>query len=1398
VSLSGATSPPSLGNVSIPGATNTSGQAFGTWTAGTVIGSGSLDVGNASVTGTLPVTLTAGTPYTVALRATPASLVVGNASSLKATVTDQFGNQVADGTLVTFTSSIGNVSPPTDTTVNGVAASSINSTQAGIAYITATSGLARGTVTVTFLPDVPATLILQANPTSQVVGNSSVLTATVRDQYNNAVANGTLVTFTTDLGNVMSPQTTTNGIATSSISATLVGTAHITATTGVVWNTTSVTFTPGTAYTLTLQANPVTQTVGLSSVLTATVTDRFGNHVANGTSVTITKDLGTVISPVTTTNGMATSLISSTQVGTAHITATSGLGQDTDSVTFVPDVPFSLTLQAKPITQTVGFSSVLTATVYDRFSNLVANNTSVTFAKDLAGTILSPVTTTNGIATSRVTITVASVAHITATSETAWNATAITFTPDAPMTITVQVHPPNLIANSAATAAITATVDDRFYNPVPGVALTGTVPITLGTVSGLGAANANGQAFGTWTAGTTVGSGLLRVGNGAITGTANIALLLSSPQTVTVEVISPTLFANSGMTTTVVATVRDAFANLIPNAAVNFGLAPSTLGSVTESATTDKNGQAFSAWTAGSVTGSGLVIASAGITASGSTAITLTADVPYTLALQADPTSPTVGIGSLLTATIMDRFSNPVANGSLVTFTSNLGAVLSPVTTTNGVASSQINWTLVGTVHITATSEAAQDTTTVNFVPDVPHTVTLQAHPTSPVVGNSSVLTTTVLDQYNNLVSDGTLVTFTSSIGNVSPSTSAATNGVVTSSISSTQAGVAYITATSGLAQGTITVTFIPDVPATLILQANPISQVVGNNSVLTTIVRDQYSNPVTDGTLVTFTTDFGHVASPQATTNGVATTSISTTLVGAAHITATSGLAQGTITVTFVPDVPATLILQANPISPVVGHSSALTVTVRDQYSNLVANGTLVTFTSSTGNVSTSTGATANGIVTSSISLTQAVVAYITATSGLAQDTVTVTFVPDVPATTKVQLSTDTLIVNSGTTATLTATVVDHYSNPVPEATLTGYISPTTLGSLSWQSRTTNVNGQAFGSWSAGTVPGRGVLVVNGTSVTITLAPRMVFLPSVMRNYPPTPVGTLIRINGGAANSYQIAVTLEASATVQGDYIEWMRFSNDSVNWGNWLTFAPTATWNLDPNNGLKTVYAQFKGYLGGVSAAISDTIFLFKNGDFSQPDLASWNLDPLNALSVSSASEPGSTTNPAGLLGNPAYACNNVPKGYGIISQYLIMSSVPAGQRLVLKFNYHIYTSDLNMGLIDNLDRFDVLLNNDLVFSDMNQDPSKPPQPYERPPYTPPATCTVYDLGRKEAVIPITGNPGSNIIVVFRLYNLPDNFYNTYVYLDNVRLEFQSSSGNYGNEIPALPGTPDGHTGR
>jgi hypothetical protein len=94
-----------------------------------------------------------------------------------------------------------------------------------------------------------------------------------------------------------------------------------------------------------------------------------------------------------------------------------------------------------------------------------------------------------------------------------------------PENITVQVRPAELTVNSGATALITATVVDVIGLPVVGVTLTGnTAPTALGSVSLPGATNAAGQAYGTWTAGSAAGVGLLSVGNGSITETVSITL----------------------------------------------------------------------------------------------------------------------------------------------------------------------------------------------------------------------------------------------------------------------------------------------------------------------------------------------------------------------------------------------------------------------------------------------------------------------------------------------------------------------------------------------------------------------------------------------------------------------------------------------------------------------------------------------------------------------------------------------------------------------------------------------------------------------------------------------------------------------------------------------------------
>jgi hypothetical protein len=107
-----------------------------------------------------------------------------------------------------------------------------------------------GSTTITVPSGPPFTVTVTAYPTSIPIGGAtSTIMAMVEDQYGNSVADGTAVTFTTDLGSLGSfiivTKTTTNGAATATLtSGKTTGTATITATADSKFGTTAVEFTP--------------------------------------------------------------------------------------------------------------------------------------------------------------------------------------------------------------------------------------------------------------------------------------------------------------------------------------------------------------------------------------------------------------------------------------------------------------------------------------------------------------------------------------------------------------------------------------------------------------------------------------------------------------------------------------------------------------------------------------------------------------------------------------------------------------------------------------------------------------------------------------------------------------------------------------------------------------------------------------------------------------------------------------------------------------------------------------------------------------------------------------------------------------------------------------------------
>ncbi len=88
-------------------------------------------------------------------------------------------------------------------------------------------------------------------------------------------------------------------------------------------------------------------------------------------------------------------------------------------------------------------------------------------------------------------------------------------------------------------------------------------------------------------------------------------------------------------------------------------------------------------------------------------------------------------------------------------------------------------------------------------------------------------------------------------------------------------------------------------------------------------------------------------------------------------------------------------------------------------------------------------------------------------------------------------------------------------------------------------------------------------------------------------------PTGT-ISVNSGAAYTRSTSVTLNVSATnpTAGDPVSDMRFSNDGITFGPWVSYAANVPYTLPSGDGSKTVFVEFRNGAGAVSAPASHSI--------------------------------------------------------------------------------------------------------------------------------------------------------------------------------------------------------------
>jgi len=795
-------------------------------------------------------------------------------------------------------------------------------------------------------PAVRAAQIEASASTSTIPADgqsTALIRATVYDEMRNPVPDGTPVTFRTDKG-TLSPCRSRGGWASSVTVRTLggvaeallksptepgVATVRIEAP-GAPPSYARVEFaSPGaievTATPNTLPADGVSQAVILAMVKTAE-----GSAVRDLTRVEFSTTLGTITPASYTSGGVAQAILTApTRPGTATVTARWGSSSASTTVEFTSGPPGKISLSVSPLeTVADGRSKVtLTATVSDAMGNLVQDGTIVTFSSTLGQLLSTSATTQNGSASVQLLApTIPGIAIITASSGEAKTTATVSFLPGPPRRVEITLDPPSLVADGTSTSRVVAKVSDEFGNPVQdGTTVTFSVDPQIATITPT-ATTTGGEAIATLRAGTTPGRVVITAKAGDASG--QVTLVISGTTAARVELTTDkaSLPADGQSTCALRAYAVDSEGNPLGDGTpVSFRIV-SGPGSIRDADLALKNGEARATYVAGLDPGTVILeVEITGVVARTTVELLPLPASSISLAVEPNPvriegTGPAAGTASAtVRAMVRDQRGRPVADGTIVEFSTTLGTVTSAVRTKNGEAVASFVSSDAGTALITAKSGEAQAQITLTVLPGPAASVTARVEPPSiPADGNSyAVVEALVLDIAGNPVQDGTVVEFGDGQGNLGrtePDANGGGNGTVTPKAATT-GGVAraFIVSKNPDVQdpqdpnfvskpGTATVYIrvpqdqpdpLPDSPSpvqTVVVQVQFVSKqpaiinvtvepanirgldVAGATAKVTAMVYDEYHNPVPDGTAVYFTATRGMIRGNGPTVGGVAT----------------------------------------------------------------------------------------------------------------------------------------------------------------------------------------------------------------------------------------------------------------------------------------------------------------------------------------------------------------------------------------------------------------------------------------------------------------------------------------------------------------------------------------------
>ncbi|HAL7742117.1 TPA: inverse autotransporter adhesin-like protein YeeJ [Escherichia coli] len=799
----------------------------------------------------------------------------------------------------------------------------------------------------------------------------------------------------------------------------------------------------------------------------------------------------------TDVNGLATfDLKSSKQEdNTVEVTLENGVKQ-TLIVSFVGDsstAQVDLQKSKNEVVADGNDSATMTATVRDAKGNLL-NDVKVTFNVNSAEAKLSQteVNSHDGIATATLTSLKNGDYRVTASVSSGSQANQqVNFIGDqSTAALTLSVPSGDITVTNTAPQHMTATLQDKNGNPLKDKEITFTVPNDVASRfsisnGGKGMTDSNGVAIASLT-GTLAGTHMItaRLANSNVSDTQPMTFVADKDSAVVVLQTSKAEIIGNGVDeTTLTATVKDPFDNVVKDLPVTFSTNPADTQLSQSTSNTNDSGVA-------EVTLKGTVLgvhtAEATLPNGNNDTKTVniapdTSNAQVTLNIPAQQVVTNNSDSVQLTATVKDPSNHPVA-GITVNFTMPQDVAADFTLENNGIAITQANGeahvTLkgkkAGTHTVTATlgNNNTSDSQPVTFVADKTSAQVVLQMSKDEITGNgvdNATLTATVKDQFDNEVNN-LPVTFSSASSGLTL-TPGVSNTNESGIAQATLAGVAFgeQTVTASLANNGAsdnkTVHFIGDTAAAKIIELTAVPDRIiagtsqnSSGSVITATVVDNNGFPV-KGVTVSFTsrTKSAEMTNGgQAVTNeqGKATVTYTNTRssreTGARPDTIEASLENGssTLSTSIQVDADASTAhltsLYTLYDTQLAGEDTALYITVNDIYGNGVPLHQVSLSVSPSEGVTLSNNGinTTNhdGYLYASMTATKAGVYQVTATLDNGDSMQhTVTYVPNVAnAEISLAASKDPVIADNNDLTTLTATVADTEGNAIANTEVT------------------------------------------------------------------------------------------------------------------------------------------------------------------------------------------------------------------------------------------------------------------------------------------------------------------------------------------------------------------------